>query len=152
VTGHVTIARSGTKDAAQGLGRDIWGNLIVAFDSWDVRLDTEVTKIISIPTFKLAALAARRAGANALLSKYQNRRRDIWRFRHAVQRWLDSMRGRRSRLLAWWYVAIAIGFVLLAIVRAILGEKLWLIGIRVILALGFAALAAMEFRAQNKGR
>ena len=62
------------------------------------------------------------------------------------------MRGRRSRLLAWWYVAIAIGFALLAIVHAIFGEKLWLIGIRVILALGFAALAAMEFRAQNRGR
>lgn len=60
------------------------------------------------------------------------------------------MRRRRSRLLAWWYVAIALGFALLAIVHAILGEKLWLIAIRGILSLGFATLAAIEFRAQDK--
>jgi hypothetical protein len=59
---------------------------------------------------------------------------------------------RHSRLLAWWYVTIAIGFVLLAAVHAILGEKLWLIGVRIILAFGFAALAAIEFKAQNKDR
>lgn len=61
------------------------------------------------------------------------------------------MRRRRSRLLAWWYVAIAVGFALLAIVHALFGEKLWLIGMHVIIALGFAALAAMEFQAQNNG-
>lgn len=62
------------------------------------------------------------------------------------------MRRRRSRLLAWWYVAIAIGFALLAIVHAIFGDKLWLIAIRVVLALGFATLAAFEFRTPNKDR
>jgi uncharacterized membrane protein YgaE (UPF0421/DUF939 family) len=69
----------------------------------------------------------------------------------AVQRWL-AMRRRRSRLLAWWYVAIAIGFGLLTIVHALVGDKLWLIGVHVIIALGFAMLAAMEFQAQKKGQ
>src|SRR5690242_18624073 len=40
-----------------------------------------------------------------------------------------------SRWMAWWYSAIALGFVLLAINRAIIGEKLWLIGVRVVIAL-----------------
>ncbi len=62
------------------------------------------------------------------------------------------MRRLSSRWMAWWYFAIALGFALLAINRAITGEKLWLIGIRVIIALGFGALAAMEFRAKNGGR
>ena len=52
--------------------------------------------------------------------------------------------------IAWWYSTIAIGFVLLAINRAILGEKPWLIGLRLLIALGFGALAALEFR--TKGR
>ena len=51
-----------------------------------------------------------------------------------------------SRWMAWWYSAIALGFVLLAVNRAIIGEKLWLIGVRVVIALGFAILAFMEFR------
>jgi hypothetical protein len=56
------------------------------------------------------------------------------------------MRRLNSRWTAWWYSAIALGFVLLAINRAIVGEKLWLIGVRVVIALGFATLAVMEFR------
>jgi hypothetical protein len=51
--------------------------------------------------------------------------------------------------MAWWYSAIALGFVLLAINRAIVGEKLWLIGVRVVIALGFAMLAIMEFRTKD---
>jgi len=54
-----------------------------------------------------------------------------------------------SRWMAWWYSAISLGFVLLAINRAIIGEKLWLIGVRVVIALGFATLAFMEFRAKG---
>jgi hypothetical protein len=53
-------------------------------------------------------------------------------------------------LLAWWYVTIALGFLLLAINRAILGEKPWLVGVRVVIAAGFAGLAAIEFRAARR--
>jgi hypothetical protein len=59
------------------------------------------------------------------------------------------MRRLNSRWMAWWYATIALGFALLAINRAIVGEKLWLIGVRVVLALGFAALAFMEFRTKD---
>jgi hypothetical protein len=59
------------------------------------------------------------------------------------------MRRLNSRWMAWWYTTIALGFALLAINRAIVGEKLWLIGVRVVIALGFAALALMEFRAKD---
>ena len=54
-----------------------------------------------------------------------------------------------SRWMAWWYCAIALGFALLAVNRAIVGEKLWLIGVRVVIALGFAILAFMEFRTKS---
>ena len=52
--------------------------------------------------------------------------------------------------MAWWYCAIALGFMLLAINRAILGERPWLIGLRFVIALGFGALAALEFRAKGR--
>ena len=54
------------------------------------------------------------------------------------------MRRLNSRWMAWWYTTIALGFALLAINRAIVGEKLWLIGVRVVIALGFAVLALMS--------
>ena len=59
------------------------------------------------------------------------------------------MRRLNSRWMAWWYFSIALGFALLAINRAIVGEKPWLIGVRVVIALGFGALAAMEYKAKN---
>jgi hypothetical protein len=59
------------------------------------------------------------------------------------------MRRLNSRWMAWWYTTIALGFALLAINRAIVGEKLWLIGVRIVIALGFAALAVMEFRTKG---
>jgi hypothetical protein len=62
------------------------------------------------------------------------------------------MRRLSSRWMAWWYSAIALGFVLLAINRAIVGEKLWLIGVRVVIALGFGTLALMEFRTKDGRR
>jgi len=62
------------------------------------------------------------------------------------------MRRLSSRWMAWWYSAIALGFVLLAINRAIVGEKLWLIGVRVVIALGGGTLALMEFRTKDGRR
>lgn len=51
---------------------------------------------------------------------------------------------------AWWYTAIALGFLLLAVSRAIQGDKAWLVGLRVIIAGGFAILAGFEFRAKRR--
>lgn len=55
----------------------------------------------------------------------------------------------RHSWLAWWYVTISLGFSLLAVNRAIMGEKPWLIGLRAVIALGFALLAALEFRSKS---
>src|SRR5260370_16515421 len=52
--------------------------------------------------------------------------------------------------VAWWYGTIALGFALLAIHRAILRERPWLIGLRIMIALGFGALAALEFQAKDR--
>lgn len=52
---------------------------------------------------------------------------------------------KRSRFLAQWYLAIAIGFALLAIDHIILRDSAWMIGIRLILAAGFGVLSRMEF-------
>ncbi|MBV9225139.1 MAG: hypothetical protein JOY85_13985 [Acidobacteriaceae bacterium] len=60
------------------------------------------------------------------------------------------MRLSGFRWMAWWYSAIAVAFLLLAISRAIAGEKLWLIGIRLVISVGFAILAAFEFKASRK--
>lgn len=54
--------------------------------------------------------------------------------------------------MAWWYSAIALGFALLAIDHAITGDKPWLIGVRVVIALGFGTLAFMEFRTKGGRR
>ena len=56
------------------------------------------------------------------------------------------MKEKRPRWYAWWYLSIAIGFVLLAIQRTIIGETTWLVAIRLVIAAGFAMLAWMEFR------
>lgn len=54
------------------------------------------------------------------------------------------------RWMAWWYAAIAVAFLLLAMSRAMTGEKLWLIGVRLIISVGFAILAVFEFKAKRK--
>lgn len=58
---------------------------------------------------------------------------------------------RAPRLLPWWYLSIAIGFVLLAIHRVMIGEKPWLIALRLIIAFGFGLLALFEFRSKGRG-
>ena len=60
------------------------------------------------------------------------------------------MRRNGFRWSAWWYAAIALGFLLLAVNRAIAGDKAWLLALRVVIAAGFAVLAAFEFRAKNR--
>lgn len=54
--------------------------------------------------------------------------------------------------MAWWYAAIAIGFVLLAVDHLVTGDKLWLVGVRVVIALGFGLLALMEFKTKKRNR
>lgn len=56
---------------------------------------------------------------------------------------------RRPRWFAWWYLTIAIGFVLLAIQRLIVGGADWLIGLRFVIAAGFFALAWIERRSRR---
>jgi hypothetical protein len=53
------------------------------------------------------------------------------------------------RWTAWWYAAIALGFLLLAVNRAIVGDSPWLVALRMVIAAGFAVLSAFEFRAKN---
>ena len=48
--------------------------------------------------------------------------------------------------MGWWYLAIALGFLALAIDHALTRDKAWLIGIRLIISGGFGFLAWMELR------
>lgn len=57
-----------------------------------------------------------------------------------------------SRYYAWWYFAIALGFLLLGINKMLVGEKLWLIGIRLGISAGFAALGYLELRVTKRPR
>jgi hypothetical protein len=52
----------------------------------------------------------------------------------------------KSRWFAWWYATIAVGFVLLAIRSALLGERPFLIALRLVIAAGFAVLAWLQFQ------
>jgi hypothetical protein len=51
-----------------------------------------------------------------------------------------------ARWFAWWYFTIAAGFLLLAIRRILLGEETWLIGLRLVIAAGFALLGYWQYR------
>jgi hypothetical protein len=50
------------------------------------------------------------------------------------------------RWFAWWYFAIAGGFLLLAVHRMIIGERAWLVGLRLVIAAGFALLGYWQYR------
>jgi hypothetical protein len=54
----------------------------------------------------------------------------------------------RTKLFAWWYFAIAAGFVLLAINRWLVGERMWLIMLRFLIAAGFLLLGYATFRSR----
>jgi len=51
-----------------------------------------------------------------------------------------------ARMLAWWYVCIGGAFTLLAVRSALRGDRLWQVVIRLVIAIGFVALAAGTFR------
>ena len=65
---------------------------------------------------------------------------------------LSAFRNSSAGLLAWWYATIAAGFVVLAVVHLLQGDKPWLIGVRLVIAAGFAVLARFEFHAKNRRR
>jgi hypothetical protein len=54
----------------------------------------------------------------------------------------------RTTLVAWWYFAIAAGFVLLAINRWMVGERMWLIMLRFAIAAGFLLLGYATLRSK----
>jgi hypothetical protein len=58
----------------------------------------------------------------------------------------------RSRWFAWWYAAIAVGFLLLAITQGIIGAGFWPVALRILIALGFAALSVFEFQTRDRPR
>ena len=55
----------------------------------------------------------------------------------------------RTRLFAWWYFAIAAGFLLLGINRWLLGERMWLILLRFAIAAGFLMLGLATLRSKS---
>jgi hypothetical protein len=59
---------------------------------------------------------------------------------------------RRTLIYAWWYLCISLGFLALAARHAILGDTATGIAVRVIVALGFAALAYLTFQQHTRER
>jgi hypothetical protein len=58
----------------------------------------------------------------------------------------SAMRLNDPRWIAYWYLCIALGFLLLAVYNAMIGGKLWLVGVRLIIAGGFGFLGWMELQ------
>jgi hypothetical protein len=52
----------------------------------------------------------------------------------------------RIRLLGWWYVCIGGGFLLLGVRSLLLGERLWMILLRWVIAAGFVFLGVSRLR------
>ena len=59
------------------------------------------------------------------------------------------MRGVQTKYQGWWYIAIGIGFLLLAIVNTMRGARLAGIVVRLVIAVGFEILAWMHFRSSR---
>ena len=56
------------------------------------------------------------------------------------------MNGFQSKYWGWWYIAIGVGFLLLAIVNVMRGARLASIVARLVIAIGFELLGWMQFR------
>jgi hypothetical protein len=67
----------------------------------------------------------------------------------AVSAALQNMRLSASQWIGWWYIAIGIGFALLAISHVLTGGAVWLIALRIIVAAGFVFLGWMELRSKK---
>jgi hypothetical protein len=57
------------------------------------------------------------------------------------------VRGFYSKHWGWWYLSISIGFLLLAIAGVVTERsRLFFTAMRLLIAVGFAMLAALQFR------
>jgi hypothetical protein len=52
---------------------------------------------------------------------------------------------KQKSWLAWWYLSIAVGFALLALDHLITHDRPLLVGVRLVIAIGFGLLSYMEF-------
>jgi hypothetical protein len=57
---------------------------------------------------------------------------------------------RRTRMLAWWYVCIGGGFILLAIRSVLRGDRIWSVAVRFVIAAGFVVLGIGTLRARSR--
>lgn len=60
------------------------------------------------------------------------------------------MAPQRTRLFAWWYLSIALGFLMLTVRQILIGGRLPGIIVRLVISAGFALLAVYAFRSQSK--
>lgn len=58
----------------------------------------------------------------------------------------NAVNGFQSKHWAWWYLSISVGFLLLALVYLLHNARLFQIVARLVIALGFAALAWMQWK------
>ena len=63
-----------------------------------------------------------------------------------AKRFMNPGNKRTSRLLGWWYVCIALAFVLLAVRQYIGGAASTTVALRGVIALGFGALGWMTLK------
>jgi uncharacterized membrane protein len=62
-----------------------------------------------------------------------------------------TQKRRSSALLGWWYLTIGAGFALLGVSRMVVGESLWGVGLRWVIAAGFLLLGLWELRGGRRG-
>ena len=55
----------------------------------------------------------------------------------------------RTRLFAWWYLTIGIGFGLLGVYWWMLGARMWQIALRFVVGAGFVALGVLTWRSKT---
>jgi hypothetical protein len=59
---------------------------------------------------------------------------------------------RRTLVYAWWYLSISLGFLALAARTAVVGGSDTGVAVRLVVALGFAALSYLTFRQHTRER
>ncbi len=59
---------------------------------------------------------------------------------------------RRTLVYAWWYLSISLAFLALAARHALLGDTATGIAVRLLVALGFAALSYLTYRQHTRER
>jgi hypothetical protein len=56
----------------------------------------------------------------------------------------------RVRLFAWWYICIGLAFMALAVRAFVAGAPGWSVGLRLLVAVGFALLGVGELRRRKR--